>query len=241
MLCLYPQGESQTQKSMSKPITLFVNKASRSAAEILIYGYIGSEDGVLAKEFVKELRELEEEYTQINVRINSGGGNVYDGFAIFNAICNSKANVDTYIDGVAASMGSVIALAGKKCYMSRLAQFMAHRVTGYAYGNADQLRKVAEVQEQLEDAIAGVYARKTGCTEAEAKSKYILTGADKWMNATEALKAKMIDGVYDSSIAETLVAPTGCTEKEMWDSFGSLIDPPKNLLTEQTIYILWES
>ena len=237
MLCLYPNQGVEPTRDMNKPnYTLFVNRAEK-VAEILVYGYIGDDEGVLAKEFIKELREVEKDYKQINIHINSGGGSVYEGFAIFNAIKNSTANIDTYIDGMAASMGSVIALAGRKCYMSNVAQMMTHRATGFVYGDADQMRQNADVLEKLEASMVDIYAKKTGLSVDAAKAKYMSTGVDRWMTAQEALADKLIDGIYDSTSNIGLTPPKSATEAEMWQSFGQSIQP-KNSLIEQTIYII---
>lgn len=211
------------------PFTWIVNKASNNTAEILLYGFIGDCD-ITAAAFVKELHDLEKDYSNINIRINSGGGSVYEGFAIFNAIKNSPAAIDTYIDGMAASMATVVALAGRKVYMSRLANFMTHRAAGGAYGDADELRQTAEMMEGLENAICSIYARRTGMTTKEAKDKY-LTGKDRWIDADQALGEKLIDGIYDGEkIAAP--APKNATEKEMWGFYNGFLGDPENSSNE---------
>lgn len=192
------------------------NKVNDTTAEILLYGYIGDWD-ISAADFVRELRELEKTYSRINVRINSGGGSVFDGFAIFNAMRNSKAHIETYIDGVAASMGTVIALGGKRVHMSKVAKFMTHRASGGAYGNADEMRQTAELLEGLENSIAAIYASKTGLTVDEAKGKY-LNNNDNWLSAQQALEAKIVDGIYD---ADPIEVPKNSTdERELYEAYS---------------------
>lgn len=220
-----------------RPYILVVNKsADRKSAEILLYGYIGG-DEVVAADFVRELRELEKEYNLINIRINSGGGSIFDGFTMFNAIRNAKVDIDIYIDGMAASMATVIALAGRKCYMSKVARFMTHRASGFAYGNADDLRQCAELMEGLEDDIAGIYAARTGMSIEEAKAKYLTTGKDRWVSAKDALKEKLIDGIYDGDVTEP-VSPENATEKEMWRAYEQVVTPQNFLSTDNTLYVL---
>ena len=96
---------------------------------ILLYGAIGSWDDadVRSGDIVRELMEIEGSYNKIDVRINSMGGEVYAGIAIFNAIRNTAADITIYVDGIAASMASAIASCGKPVYMSRYARLMISR------------------------------------------------------------------------------------------------------------------
>ena len=124
-----------------------------SSAEILLYGFIGSWKDTDSKRFISDFKKLEASHNQINVRINSGGGDVFEGITIYNTLKNSSSEVHIYIDGLAASMASVIALAGSKIFMSRYAQLMIHRVSGSANGDADKLRETASLMDELENMI----------------------------------------------------------------------------------------
>ena len=105
---------------------------------ILLYGDIGEyDDNVRSGDIARELLEAEALTGKVDVRINSNGGEVYSGIAIFNALKNSKADITIYVDGIAASMASVIALCGKPVQMSRYARLMLHSVQGGCYGNKD--------------------------------------------------------------------------------------------------------
>ena len=96
---------------------------------ILLYGDIGEyDDNVRSGDIARELLEAEALTGKVDVRINSNGGEVYSGIAIFNALKNSKADITIYVDGIAASMASVIALCGKPVQMSRYARLMLHSV-----------------------------------------------------------------------------------------------------------------
>ena len=108
---------------------------SPDTACILLYGEIGGFDGVNDKDIVCELYEYASMYKGIDVRINSPGGSVYAGMAIFNALRASDADITIYVDGIAASMASVIALCGKPVYMSQYARLMLHNPYGGCYGN----------------------------------------------------------------------------------------------------------
>ena len=96
--------------------------------------------------------EAERVSRRIHVRINSNGGEVYSGIAIFNALRHSQADIRIYVDGIAASMASVIALCGKPVEMSKYARLMLHSVSGGCYGNKQDLQRCMEEIESLEGA-----------------------------------------------------------------------------------------
>ena len=194
-----------------------VKQLTNNAAEVIIYGYIGEE--VLSGDVIKAIRALEPLNTKISFRINSGGGSIFEGLAIFNAIKNCKATTEAFIDGLAASMGSVIAMACDKVYMSKYAMFMTHRAKGGSNGSAQEMRNTAALMENLEITMATIYAGKTGMTPEAAQEKY-LGKEDRWLGADEALAEKIIDGIYDGEITE---APpvTMRTEKEVCGFYAS--------------------
>lgn len=163
---------------------------------LLLYGDIDSW-GINAKDVVTTLSELEAQYKKINLRVNSPGGSVFEGLAIYNAIKNSKADIEIYVDGIAASMASVIALCGRKVYMSKYAQLMIHCVSGGAYGNTKEIENILEEMKSLENTIVKMYADKTGISEDDIKSKY-MDGQDHWISASDALALGFVDGIYDT-------------------------------------------
>ena len=175
-----------------------VNQVNATTAEILLYGFIGEYEAIDDAAFITDLRTLENSYTTINMRVNCGGGDVYKGLAIFNAIQNSKAHINGFVDGIAASMGAVVIAACKTVQMSQYSRYMTHRVSGYMGGNADDMRNFADQLEQLEITIATIISKRTGLTVDEAKSKYI-TNQDRWIGADQALTEKLIDGIYDAN------------------------------------------
>ena len=130
-------------------------------------------------EFLKNLDGVEE----INLHINSGGGSVYGGIAIYNMLHRSKAKVTTYIDGIAASIASVIACAGDRVVMPKNGTFMVHKpTTGYFFEsmNADELRKDADMLDSCQKAIVQVYMGKVkdGVTEETING---LMDAESWL------------------------------------------------------------
>ena len=122
---------------------------------ILLYGDIGEyDDNVRSGDIARELLEAEALTGKVDVRINSNGGEVYSGIAIFNALQkNSKADITIYVDGIAASVASVIAPLRQARQMSRYARLMLHGVQGGCYGNKDEMK----------DCIREIEARDTLC------------------------------------------------------------------------------
>ena len=175
--------------------TFFNIIPSPDTACILLYGDIG---GMINDvDIAAELYGYAAQYKSIDVRINSLGGSVYAGIAIFNAIRNSDADIRIYVDGVAASMASVIALCGKPVQMSRYARLMLHNIYGGCYGNKQDLLDTAKEVEDLEDTLADMYAARIGKNKQEIKDTYF-DGKDHWLTAREALALGFIDGIYDT-------------------------------------------
>ena len=161
---------------------------------LLLYGEIGGE--VKSGDVMRELLEAERSYGRIDVRINSIGGEVYTGIAIFNALRQSKADIHIYIDGIAASMASAIALCGKPVEMSRYARLMIHTVRGGCWGTKKDMADCIEQLESLEGTLCSMYAAKLGQSEEEIRAKYF-DGEDHWLSAREALAQGFVDGIYD--------------------------------------------
>ena len=163
---------------------------------ILLYGDVGDGQRVDSGRVVAELMSLQAMYDKIDVRINSCGGDVFSGMAIYTALRNSKADITIYIDGVAASIAGVIALCGKPLYMSPYAKLMLHAVSGGAWGNASDLRDMAVQMEALQGDLAAMIAGRCGMKQEDVLAKYF-DEKDHWLSAREALDMKLIDGIYD--------------------------------------------
>lgn len=193
------------------------------SCSILLYGDIGDSYGeVTSGQIARELMAAESAYKNIRIRINSVGGEVYAGIAIFNAIRASKADITIYVDGVAASMASVIALCGKPVYMSRYARLMLHSVSGGCYGNKKELRETLEQIESLEDTLCQMYAERLGRDKDAVKAAYF-DGADHWMTAEEALALGLIDGIYDAD-----PVPEDSTPEQIYIIFNNRLSGPQS-------------
>ena len=142
---------------------IFWNIVERDGAvSLLLYGDVGSGCRVDGGCVVAELAELSARYGRIEVHINSRGGEVFEGMAIYNALRTSPADITVYVDGLAASIAGVIALCGKPLYMSRYARLMIHRVSGWASGNADEMRRAADLAESTYTAFLESYGQDLG-------------------------------------------------------------------------------
>lgn len=164
-------------------------------AEIHVYGNIGdrwNEDGVVASELVRDLATLDAD--AITLRINSYGGSVPDGLAIYNALKRHRAPVAVHIDGVAISCASYIAMAGDTITMAKNAQMMIHAPWTFAGGNAVELREQADVLDRYAKAMASAYADKSGQTYEQALA-ILSDGKDHWYLADEAKAAGFADVV----------------------------------------------
>jgi ATP-dependent protease ClpP protease subunit len=193
-----------------------VNKTANKTAEILLYGYVGADD-CSASAFVKELKALAEENDIIHVRINSAGGSVFEGLAIFNALLACKAETIAYIDGLAASMATVIAMGCKKICMSKIAQFMTHSASGFQFGNAKSMRESAQLLESIDQIMASIYSSRTGKTVEQCKTDYMGKG-DRWFSADEALAEKLVDEVYDA--VPLTIPATAKSEEQIWAHYN---------------------
>ncbi|MER5559697.1 head maturation protease, ClpP-related [Streptomyces sp. NPDC002506] len=166
------------------------NAASDDTAELLIYDEIGGWLGWYADEFVEQLAGITA--PNLTVRINSPGGSVFEGIAIANALRSHPAMVTTQVDGIAASIASVIALAGDRLVMMPNSQLMIHDASGLCMGDAADMAQMATLLEQQSDNLADVYAAKAGGTRAEWRARM---QAETWYLAAEAVEAGLADEV----------------------------------------------
>lgn len=167
------------------------NEAATKTAVINIYDKIGKtwtgDDGIAAKEFCDALAQIPSDHS-IECHINSRGGNVWDGVTIYEALDRRHDAVTTHVDGVAASIASVIACAGKKCVIGRGGLIMTHPPAALPMDsiNADQCRDLAAKLDKHAEAIAAIYARKTGKTKDQCLAD--MNRGETWMTADDAVK-----------------------------------------------------
>lgn len=170
-------------------------KAQTKDAEIWLYDEIGGggwfNEGISAKKFADDLNAMGKLNT-ITVRINSPGGDVFDGIAIYNILKQNSARVIVNIDGLAASIASVIAMAGDEIHMADNALMMIHEAWTMGMGNAGDFREIADRLDKVNGSILGTYQKKTGKDQQELAD---MMAAETWMNAQEALDMGFVDNV----------------------------------------------
>jgi ATP-dependent protease ClpP protease subunit len=171
-----------------------INK-SPTTAEIRIYEQIGEsfwEDGLSAKSFDDQLKELPSSVQNIEVRLNSPGGDVFQGLTIYNRLKQHKAKVTVYIDGLAASIASIIALAGDEVIMGEGALMMIHKASTGVWGNVDDFIKTIEVLDEIDEQLVSIYFNKCRKYKSRAEIKNMMAETT-WINAEEALEMGLVD------------------------------------------------
>ncbi|HEL0067069.1 Clp protease ClpP [Streptococcus equi subsp. zooepidemicus] len=162
----------------------------------------------------------------VQVRLNSGGGEVFVGSEIYSALKDYPGNVEVVITGLAASIASIIMLAGDVIKASPLAQIMIHNASWGSYGDYRQLKHDSEVVENASISLADMYAKKTGKQEAEIRE---LLDAETWFTASSAKEIGLIDDVlYDEM--PSLVAGIDLVPKDKIEEF-------KNMVAQQKAHI----
>ena len=174
-----------------------IRNVSNNKAEIIIYDEIGENwwgEGVSAKSFSEELNALPDSVNLIELRINSPGGSVFEGYTIYNRLKQHKAEVHAYIDGMAASIASLIMLAADKVFMGETAQVMIHKPLAGVWGNSKDLETMIERLDSIENQLIKVYRNKTGLDFYELET---MLEAETWFTPEEALANGFVDEVID--------------------------------------------
>jgi ATP-dependent Clp protease protease subunit len=177
---------------------MFFAKANGKRGEIYIYEDIGEGwfGGITAKSFSDSMKELGK-VDALDIYINSAGGSVFDGIAIYNQIKRFSGEKIVHVDGIAASIASVIAMAGDEVRIAENGMIMIHKPWGMSVGTADDMRKYADSLDKVNETILDTYVAKTG------KDKAMLSGlmdAETWLNANEALELGFATSKTDSKM-----------------------------------------
>ena len=175
-----------------------IKNKSEGPDTIEMFGEIGWE--VTASQFSAELKALND--NDIIIKLNSPGGSIFEGIALFEIIKNYKGHVTVEIMGLAASMGSVIPMAADKVIMGDMSVMMVHNPWTIAGGEAEDFRKAADTLDKLKGVLVNAYVSKTGLSEDEISA---MMDAETWMTAEEALEKGFIDEIAeDLAIAACL-------------------------------------
>lgn len=186
-----------------------LNQKNDDELDIYIYGDIVEEgwkwdENEVSSFDIKEILKSKPDLKTINVHINSCGGDVYEGLAIFNLLKTHEATVNVYIDGIAASIASVIAMSGDKVVMTEASMMMIHNCYTYTCGNARELRKTADDMEKVMEACKAAYKGKIKITDEELDK---LLDEETFLTAHECLEKGFItDLIRITEEKETLYA-----------------------------------
>jgi ATP-dependent Clp protease protease subunit len=164
--------------------------------ELKLYGQIGQE--ITDESFIQDLHKMSGDFT---LRINSPGGGVFQGYAIYNALKEYNGKITIHIDGVAASMASVICLAGHKVVMAKNAMYMIHNPQMSAYGDSQKMKKNADFLDKIKSILVEAYFEKTSIEKNELST---MLDNETWLNADEALEYGFIDEIKNNVLTKTV-------------------------------------
>jgi len=206
-----------------------IKAAADKSAEVYIYGDIvsdkWSDTDITAASFNESLKELGEVDT-LNIYINSYGGSVFQGQAIYSILKRHSAHKNIYIDGIAASIASLIAMAGDTVYMPENAMMMVHRPWGVVIGNAQDMRKEADALDRILNAMIPAYMSKVEGKTDEATLQQ-LVDAETWMTAEEAYSYGFADEITKEQAVAASAAP------EIIDRYTNMPETAKALLKKE--------
>ena len=199
--------------------------------KIKLYGAIYADENNAAS-FIATLQAAQKKKPEaIELHIHCPGGDVFEGNLMYNAIKECPIPVDVYIDGIAASMASVIMIAARHIYMAENAFIMIHAPHTLSCGNAEDLEKSAKLLRDLESIFVDVFSARTGKTKEDV-SEWLK--GDNWFNAKEALAEKLIDGIVgksDININDTennLKKTTANALLQRFEAITNFINQPQN-------------
>lgn len=174
----------------------FRNAADAVEAELFLYDEVGGWFGATAEQFVDDLKGVTA--PSLRVRVNSPGGSVFEGLAIANALRAHPANVTVQVDGLAASIASVIAMAADRVVMAPQSMLMIHEASGMCLGDSAEMAKMADVLDIISSNIADAYAAKAGSTPDDWRNAM---KAETWYKAQDAVDAGLADELLPAKAA----------------------------------------
>jgi ATP-dependent Clp protease protease subunit len=181
------------EMTMPKNKAWFKMAVKNDTAEIEIFDEIGGWFGSGLADFKARFDEVKSA-ANIHVSINSIGGDVFEGMAMYNLLAKERAKVDVEVVGLAASIASIVALAGKSLVIDKGAFFMIHNPISIMAGNSDDFRKRAELLDTMQGQFVSIYKEKSGLTNKEIQD---MMDAETWMTADEAIEKGFADEAGD--------------------------------------------
>lgn len=186
--------------NFQNPVELKIRNKSETEAEIVLYGQIGASfwgDGISAKSFSDELKAIPDTVKNITLRINSPGGDVFDGITIYNRLKQHKANIKVVVEGLAASIASIIMLAGDEIEIGTGALVMIHLPWTWAAGNRKDLEGVIDRLVDVEDQLLNIYQKRVKkYTRSEIRD---MLEKETWLDAEQAIDMGLVDKQIEDS------------------------------------------
>jgi len=195
-----------------------LEKSNDGTATIHLYDEVGA-FGAGSKEFLADLGKLDGQH--IHLRINSPGGSVVEGTAIYNALRRHKGGLTVHIDALAASMASVIAMAGAPVYIADNALLMIHNPWTVSAGDSEQLRKEADLLDKLKSTLVNAYTRKTGMDQGQIAE---MMNSETWLDAVEAVALGFADAIEEGVAAAATATPESLRAR--FDKFAKGMTEP---------------
>lgn len=166
-----------------------------TSAELMIFDAIGDWEElgeISAKAFSRDLAKVPASVKRLDIHINSPGGSLFDASAIYSRLADHKSEKHVYIDGLAASAATIVAMVGHRIYMRLNATMMIHLPSGLAMGNADDMRKMAGALDTITESMINVYAKRTGHERDVIRA---MLAAETWLSPQEAMEKRFVDEV----------------------------------------------
>ena len=221
---------AQRTKRAGQRSTSKISAAAKDGeGEILLYGTIGEDwwgDGTSAKAFSDILDSLGDVNT-IRLRINSGGGDVFDGTAMYNMLVKHDARVTVEIEGVAASAATMIVMAGDEIRISENAHFMIHAASGGVRGNAKEMRQYLQLLDNADHLIRLTYSARTGISDDDLVE---MLAFDNWMTAAEALEHGFVDAIDEAKTITPDITPEDSSRKRLTSLTGERLEWAENTI-----------
>lgn len=221
--------KSQSERIYARAAVPFQGKglrldANADSADLYIYETIGSDwwgNGVTAAGVADELKSLKDSVQTINCHVNSPGGDVFDGVAIYNQLAQHKATVNMFVDGLAASAASVIACAGDTIQIAENAMIMIHNPWAVVLGEAKDMRKMADTMDKIKETLVLTYQKRSGQMASDI-SRWM--DEETWLTGQEAVDKGFATAVMPSKAANSMLGKFAAHYR---NTPATLTAPPK--------------
>lgn len=209
----------------------FKTEATEDTTEITIYGDIGESwwgESISANDIKNALKEVSTD--TITIRLNSPGGDAFDGIAIYNQLKNHDAKVIGIVDGLAASAASIIAMGCDEIIMNTGSMMMIHEASTFTWGTKADIKKTLNALEGIDKSIADIYMDRYAGTREELNA---LVEGETWFTASEAVEAGLADKVNNDSDEENEIENLKSIVFNLQNELNNLKNPPKPKEPEQ--------